>query len=406
MSEPSDSVVDDFMCAVMDGRIDAAREHLRRDASLANTRNPKAFGATPLNHAAARRNLELIDLLLEYGADINAKSDWWAGPFGVLHSIPGDAIHLKDDLGDETMGGRVSKHLIERGAIVDVHAAANLGMLDRLRELLDADPSLIEAPGGDGRRPLHFARSVPIAAFLLERGAELESRDIDHESTPAQWAASDRGEVARYLVERGAAPDPIMAAAIGDLDLLRRTIAEEPDGARLRITDERFPCAGDRAAGHIYMFTFGRNATPLHAVASCRGTAEAARFLIETGADPLARGGYDDGTPLHMAAWNDNAVVMEVLLDSGADIEVRSGPMHHNTPLGWAIVGGAVNVVELLLRRGAAVHRFHVEDAEAGVAGEFTKWSCAPRANWERIAEMVARAAGAAGAQAMPQPPR
>ena len=34
----------------------------------------------------------------------------------------------------------VAKHAIERGAIVDAHAAARLGMMDRLRELVDADP--------------------------------------------------------------------------------------------------------------------------------------------------------------------------------------------------------------------------------------------------------------------------
>ncbi len=37
--------------------------------------------------------------------------------------------------------------LIERGAVVDVHSAAGLGMSGRLRDLLDANPDLVSAPG-------------------------------------------------------------------------------------------------------------------------------------------------------------------------------------------------------------------------------------------------------------------
>ena len=40
------------------------------------------FGGRPA--MAARKNLPLLDVLIEYGADLNLKSDWWAGPFGLL----------------------------------------------------------------------------------------------------------------------------------------------------------------------------------------------------------------------------------------------------------------------------------------------------------------------------------
>src|SRR5690349_5292722 len=136
------------------------------------------FGATPLIAAVHRTNREMIDLLLRSGADINGRSHWWAGGFGVLD----------DDRG-------LADFLISRGARLDAHAAARLGRLDKLRELVSADPGVVAARGGDGQTPLHFACSVAIAAFLLEHGAEIDALDIDHESTPAQFMMRERREV-------------------------------------------------------------------------------------------------------------------------------------------------------------------------------------------------------------------
>jgi hypothetical protein len=68
-------------------------------------------------------------------------------------------------------------------------------MMDRLKELMAGDPQLVTR-GGDGQLPLHFASSVEIASFLLDAGRIL-TRDIDHESTAAQWMR-DRQEVARF----------------------------------------------------------------------------------------------------------------------------------------------------------------------------------------------------------------
>src|SRR5438094_8548357 len=128
------------------------------------------FNARPV--ASAKKNLPLLDLLLAHGADLNLKSAWWAGGFGLLEydCTPEEAAPL-----------------LERGAIVDVFAAAHLGMFDRLQDLVDREPSLVHARGGDGKTPLHCARTVEIAQYLIDRGANVDTRDVDHESTPAQY---------------------------------------------------------------------------------------------------------------------------------------------------------------------------------------------------------------------------
>ena len=126
----------------------------------------------------------MLDVLLYAGANLNAKSTWWAGGFGILHCARAE----------------VAKYAIERGALVDAHAAARLGMRERLAELVAARPEVVHEPGPDGQTPLHFAANVEIAEFLLDRGARIDARDIDHESTPAQYMLDNRQDVARHLI--------------------------------------------------------------------------------------------------------------------------------------------------------------------------------------------------------------
>src|ERR1044071_1864848 len=62
------------------------------------------------------RSRDVLDVLLAAGADINARSQWWPGGFGLLdHANP-----------------ELAAYAISRGAVVDAHAAARLGMIDKL----------------------------------------------------------------------------------------------------------------------------------------------------------------------------------------------------------------------------------------------------------------------------------
>src|SRR5690242_13866070 len=88
------------------------------------------FDGTLLLAAVWRRRRPMIDLLLHRGADINQRSHWWAGGFGVL-----------DDDHDLT------EFLVERGASIDIHAAARRGRTDLITSMLDADPTLARARG-------------------------------------------------------------------------------------------------------------------------------------------------------------------------------------------------------------------------------------------------------------------
>src|SRR5260370_15244861 len=136
-----------------------------------------------------------------------------------------------------------------------------MGMLEDVRRMLSEDPALVHARGGDGQLPLHFAQTTEMAEFLLHRGADINARDIDHESTAAQWMVRDRPDVARALTKRGCATDILMASALGDVEAVRRILDADPGTVRTAVTGAWFPMQDSRAGGSIYLWTLGANKT-------------------------------------------------------------------------------------------------------------------------------------------------
>jgi ankyrin repeat protein len=351
------------------------------------------------------RSREMLDVLLDAGADLNAKSRWWAGGFGLLHTAEPD----------------LAEYAIQRGATVDIHAAARLGKMDRMRELIAANPSLVHARGGDGQTPLHFASTVEIAAFLLGHGAEIDARDVDHESTPAQWMVRDRQEITRYLIGRGCKTDLLMAAAVGDIELVRHHLDTEPGCIRLRVSDEGFPKFNPRAGGTIYQWTLGfhvsahdvarefnhpevfrllmeRSPADVRLLAACwagdegavqsllaenpglvaqlpdearrqvahaarNNNVDALRAMLAAGL-PVDSLGQHQATPLHWAAFHGNVEMAREILRYHPPLEITDADFH-GTPLGWAIHGSEHGwhcrtgdypaTVEVLLAAGAKI---------------------------------------------------
>ena len=68
----------EFFAAVAAGQIDRVREQLASDPTLAAAKDE--HGATALHHAAERGNREVVTLLLESGADMNARDDEFGRP--------------------------------------------------------------------------------------------------------------------------------------------------------------------------------------------------------------------------------------------------------------------------------------------------------------------------------------
>jgi ankyrin repeat protein len=301
------------------------------------------------------RSEAMLDVLLEAGADINTRSRWWAGGFGLL----------------DTASPEVAASAIKRGATITVHAAARLGMIDKLKEIIAADPALVHARGGDGQTPLHFASTLEIAAYLLDHGADIDARDVDHESTPAQYMLRSRPEVARYLIERGAKSDILMAAALGDSDLAKKHLRDDPECIRTRVNDEYFPRTSHRAGGTIYQWELGWHVSACQ-VAKKFGHSEVLNLLLEgcpadekllnacwlhvearvkslLAANPnVATTLTAEGRrQLAHAARNNDSIAARLMLAAG--LPVDSYGQHHATPLHWASWHGNAELVRLIL---------------------------------------------------------
>jgi ankyrin repeat protein len=266
-----------FKAAVCDSDAALVRSLLKKHPELrAAINEPLAgygFGIQALFAAVQRSDRDTIDVLLSAGADIRKRTEWWAGGFGVLDDCdPG-----------------LAEFLIERGAVVDAHSAARLEWMPKLMELVAADPDVVQARGGDGQTPLHFASTVEVAEFLLAQGAEIDARDVDHESTAAQYMLRvdhkrhyphDRQDVARYLVAQGCRTDILMASALGDAELVRQHLDSDPDCIRMSVSEKWFPKQDPRAGGSIYIWTLGQHRTA-HSVARDFGHEDVFRLLME-----------------------------------------------------------------------------------------------------------------------------
>jgi ankyrin repeat protein len=146
-----------------------------------------------LHLAIAEAKIDVLRLLIQRGADLNARNADGRLP---LH----DCFELGHD--------DFAKVLLEAGAVPDVCAAAAYGMHERLRQILRSDP----AQANDlttGESPLGWAvygRQPVSATILFEHGAIADHPPYDsHGWRPAAMVAST--VVVPVLLQHGANPN-------------------------------------------------------------------------------------------------------------------------------------------------------------------------------------------------------
>jgi ankyrin repeat protein len=326
------------------------REQINRPLPDFNFESPALLGALG--------SREVIDAVLDAGADINVKSAWWAGGFGVLD-------HVTPDL---------AAYLIQRGATLEPTAAARLGLFDALKQMIAARPELVHARGGDGQMPLHQAATVEIAEYLLAHGADIDARDIDHESTPAQYAVRERPDVARLLVSRGCRSDILLAAAVGDRALVVRHLDADPLSIRTSVSSEFFPMRNPHAGGSIYIWTLGHHKTA-HLVARDFKHEDIFRLLMDrspselqlvtacqVGDEPLARDlarrdlslSKESQEKLVYTAQTNNTRAVELMLQTAWSAEVQA--VNGQTALHWSAFHGNLEMTRVLLQHRAPVN--------------------------------------------------
>ncbi|SCO16926.1 related to ankyrin [Fusarium fujikuroi] len=303
-----------FVIAIFSGCTDAVA-YLIREGNL-DINDRSGGNATPLFFACYTKNKEIVELLLDNGADINARSDG---------EVP---LHISVEEGSDA----ITEMLISRGA----------------------DVSVVD---NDGRTALNIASmsgNTKAARHLIDSGA-----DISHETkdgfTPLSMASS-RGhvELAKLLIKSGA--DVNQALANGYRPLLLAVRYDHPELAALLI-DEGAELNGTLVNG--WMFS-------LLSVAAACGCLNTAKTLIIKGFNPT------EVTPLLLAAsyscyhgfskfiyenpdfpYSDYHQVIQLLLQSGADVNAIDELGH--TPLYMASYYGFTDTVEILIKNGAYI---------------------------------------------------
>ena len=403
--------IEQFKRAVRDGDAKALRRLLERheDVRVALNEPIFSFDSTALG-AASGGDLDTVDVLLEFGADPNRRSSWWAGGFHPLHSARGS----------------VAERLIAAGAVPDACAAANLDRPDLLAVMLAEDSRRAHERGGDGQTPLHFARSRQVVDLLLAAGADPDARDVDHRSTAAQWMLGDhpdgpRLDLARYLVERGASADIFLVAALGLTERARTMLQVAPALLELRTSQGEY-AERPPSSYHIYQWTIGPNLSPLHVavkfqqhetlrvmeqsaspeqrllLACHRGDEREARAIVAAHPGIVERLGRVDRRALTDEAWAANAPAVALMMTLGFDPSVPSvsGPTG-GTALHCAAWEGSVDCVEAILRYPAGQRLIEVRDAT--YQGTPLSWCCHgsvncgnPRADHAEVARMLIKA--------------
>jgi ankyrin repeat protein len=356
----------------------------------------------PIHWAVMTRQLDLIDELLARGADINADRQDGARPIQLTNGdyhyrgwrdVPKDVA---------TTPAEVLDHLRTRGARVDLCTAASIGDLERVRELLDEDPSLANRVSeyvtyyvGSGS-PLKNAAArghLEIVRLLLARGADPnlpEEGIAPHGHALYSAVFNGHHEIARLLLEHGAYPSPPVESSADALSIA----ISKSDAAMIELLSSygssrsvellayygdvqtaaavfaanpalaNDPTALENAAGQGHepfvrlllryqpdlatRVAVGVKSQGPQAPAKTRALAE---LLFAHGMDP-SRPDWLGITPLHEFARKCDVENAKLFLEHGADLHARDEDIG-STPLGWAAKFGQLPMVELLLERGA-----------------------------------------------------
>src|SRR6185369_10698853 len=334
----------------------------------------------------------LIDYLLDRGADINA-----VRPDGLrpLHLTNGDYSYRG---WRDVPKNALQKHevligyLLARGADYDISTATKIGDLDRVRELLDSNPDLVnQVPTysyytGSPLRNAAGAGHLEVAKLLLERGAnpnepepgiapnggalhaaigskhyDLVKLLLEHGANPnaevessgnclsmAKWSGAPK-EIIDLIASYGGTRTVDLVCHDGDIETLAAMLHANPNlSIREHLDNQKLTELMLRHQPGLLKKAADPNAWWSSATPK---TPEYAQWLMEHGLDPNRRN-WLGITMLHRCAAKGDSAVAQVCLDFGADINATETEWS-STPLGWAAREGEKEMVEWLLQKGA-----------------------------------------------------
>jgi ankyrin repeat protein len=407
-SVQAQSSADTIFDAVLKRDLPRVRSLLQADPSLVNS---KTEGGTPLHAAAIVGDSELVRLLLDAGAEVNARTNWGATPLTLaLSGAFGEMIGEREQVAELLFHHGGYEAVEGHHLYLDILKASVEGNVEKVKNLLQEDPTLVlRAKDACGWTPLHMAAMDghrELAELLLANGADPNAKD-NWGLTPSENALREGhqsiAQMIRNSPKRDVPPQSVLgqpgtvrifdAVRSGNVSRVRQLLAEDPYFIRARdkagntalhwaaylglmeIAELQLSRAAEVDAkdmqgttplslaaqqrrkevaqlllNHGANINAGDNAdlTPLHAVAEMGGD-DMVLFLLRNGANVNAKSNVGV-TPLHMAASSGHGYIVMYLLSNGANVNATT--VSGVTPLYAANLGGHKEVARLILQHG------------------------------------------------------
>ncbi len=371
--------------ALAAGDAAAVERLLGADRRLANRGDH--LGRRPLHYAVATGRRDLVDLLLDAGAAIDAPGFGGADRIGGSGFRPAALALWHNPYWGQRNDLAMARHLLDRGAEYSITMAAALGDERRVKALLEGGRESANQPEACGKRPLSSAAERGhgrIVRLLLEAGADPNLPEgTNCPRGFALWAAArhNHREIAERLLAAGADPNAMVessgtpTSAADDADL--RALLYRY-GGRLGLAAHFHQGATDTIAALLdaQPSMFDAEAAELgftHCVASehegllrlllARGvrvppvvtycqtylwrSLPLARVLLEHGMDANLPN-WQQIRPLHHQAGRGDIDAARLFLEFGADADAVDEEFR-STPLGWAARCGQREFVQFLL---------------------------------------------------------
>ncbi|KAD5961569.1 hypothetical protein E3N88_13042 [Mikania micrantha] len=309
---------------VKNGSMDEIRDVLEKsDPSWRAVDTVDDEGQTLLHLAISQSRADLVQLLLEFEPDIEARNRSGLTPLEAA-SASGEGLIV-----ELLLSHRASTDRSESSTWGPIHLAAHKGHMDVIRLLLLKGVN-VNMLTKEGNTALHLAveeKRRDCCRLLLASGARPDIRNSHDYDTPLH-----------------------IAAALGDDHTIKLLLQK---GAYKEIRNRSGKTAYDIAVeqGHTRLFDSLGLGDKL-CMAARKGEVRTIRRILENGA---AINGLDQHrwTALHRASFMGRAEVVRFLIENGVDINSRDEDGY--TALHCAVESGHVDVLELLVKKGADV---------------------------------------------------
>jgi ankyrin repeat protein len=272
--------------------------------------------------AAMQKNNGAVRELLQQGADVNAAQ---GDGMTALHWA---ASHGNGELAKMLLlAGANVRALTRINSYTPLFFAAREGNAEIVKALLDAgaDPNAVSSTGSTPLMLAAASGKVDVVTALLEAGVEIDAKEKARGQTALMFAAAyNRADAIKVLTARGASVK-VTSKVVDLYDLTREapassgggTAAGGPRPAAAPARAAQVPGV-DRAYNYNELIGYLGGMTPL-LFAAREGHMDAAKALLDAGADVNQPRDGDRTTPLLMATLNGHFDLGKYFLERGAD---------------------------------------------------------------------------------------